>query len=187
MIAVEDGTATVHSPSVSLLASMFNVHKAQRARKAVPSPPASALPPPPPYGLPPALPYYSPYPLPPPAPYGYARPHSVPSESSDWANASKSTKQASRPSSSDSMLELRSSPTDPLDLTREYIAWYREKFPAQGHRLDTVAERLEDVAYDIHAIKKLHTADWCRIGVPEGLGDLLSRNVNKFMQQRGST
>ena len=156
MVAVQDGTATVHSPPTPLLNSMFNIHKAQRARKAVSSPPMPAPPLPTSYGLPLALPYYSLYALPPPAPYGHAGPHSLPSEPSGWANASK---QASWPSSSDSMLGLQSSPTDLLDLTKQYIAWYRKKFPAQGHRLDTVAERLEDVAYDIHAIKKLRAED----------------------------
>jgi hypothetical protein len=185
VIAVEDGTATIHSPPIPLVNSMFNVRKAQRARKEVPSPPASTILPPPPYGLPPALPYYSPYPLPPPTPCGHAGPHSLPPESLNQAKASK--KQVSRPSSSESMLDLRSSPTDPCVLTSQYIAWYREKFPGQERFLDNVAEQLELGAYDLHGITELRVEDWRNMEIPDGLGKQLARNVTKFRRQRGST
>jgi hypothetical protein len=183
--AVEDGTATVHSLPASLVSSMLNVQKAQKAQKEVPSPPAFNLPPPPPYGLPPALPYYSPYPLPPPAPFGHAGPHGLPPESSNRAKASK--KQVSRPTSSEGTLDLRSSPTDPCVVTSQYIAWYREKFPGQGRFLDNVAEQLAAGAYDLQGITELRKEDWRLMEIPDGLGKQLVRNVAKYVRQRDST
>ncbi|KAI9868846.1 MAG: hypothetical protein M1813_004697 [Trichoglossum hirsutum] len=183
--AVEDETATVHSLPASLVGSMLNVQKAQKAQKEVSSPLAFNLLPSPLYSLPPALPYYSPYPLPPPAPYGHAGPHGLPPESSNQAKASK--KQVSRPSSSEGTLDLQSSPTDLCVVTSQYIAWYREKFPGQGRFLDNVVEQLEAGAYDLQGITELRTEDWRCMEIPDRLGKQLARNIAKFKRQRDST
>jgi hypothetical protein len=110
----------------------------------------------------------------------------MPAEASNGPKASNPAGAASRPSSSEGVVEPRSSPTDPLALTSQYIAWYREKYPGQGALLDNVAEQLERAAYGLHAIPKLRAEDWRRLEIPEGLGDLLARNVMKFTRQRDS-
>jgi hypothetical protein len=68
----------------------------------------------------------------------------------------------------------------------QYIVWYREKFPRQGELLDSAADRLELAACDLHSIMELCAEDWHRIGIPEGLGKQLARNVLKFKRQRDS-
>ncbi|KAI9858948.1 MAG: hypothetical protein M1813_007250 [Trichoglossum hirsutum] len=181
VIAVDEGMATIHNPPLSLVNSIVNV---QEAQKTTPLLPSTATPAPSPFALPPPPPYYSLYALPVSVPFGSAGPHGMLAEIPCRAKASKPTGSTSRPSSSESVMELRSSPTDPLILMSQYIAWYREKFPGQGALLDSAAERLELAAYDLHGITELRAEDWHRIGIPEGLGNQLARNVMRFRRQR---
>jgi hypothetical protein len=156
----------------------------KKAWKSAPSLPSTAAPTPPPYSPPP---YYTPYALPVPMPFGSAGPYGTPAEASNRWKASKPVGFASRPSSSKSMMEPQSSPTDPLTLTRLYIEWYREEFSAQTDLLDVAAERIAHAVYSLNAILELRAEDWQRIRVPEGLGWQLTRNIMKIKWQRDST
>src|SRR5438034_190404 len=99
--AVNDGIATLHNPLITLLNSIMNVWK---ARNSMPQP---VPPPPTPYQLPPLpSPYYAPYPFPMAPPYSQAGPYGKGVEPSDRA---KELQSESRPSSSGSIVALRSS------------------------------------------------------------------------------
>ncbi|KAI9768164.1 MAG: hypothetical protein M1840_004994 [Geoglossum simile] len=154
VLVVDEGIATIHNPPLSMMNSIINIQKAQKTA----SPPPAAIPAPSPFALPPP-PYYSPYALPIPMPFGTTGHHSIPAEVSNRAKESKSVGLASRPSSSESVVEPQSSPTDPLALMSQYIAWYREKYPGQAVLLDSAAERLELAAYDLQGITELRAED----------------------------
>ena len=134
--------------------------------------------PPTPYQLPPLpLPYYIPYlfsmaPL-----YSQRGPYGKDVEPSNWV---KELQSESRSSSSGSIAALHSSPTDPLVLLSQYMAWYRKKFPLQEILIDSAVEKLENEAYGLYSLLDLQAADWHQIGIPEGLGKELARNVMKF-------
>ncbi|KAI9773649.1 MAG: hypothetical protein M1840_006923 [Geoglossum simile] len=188
VLAIEDSTATIHNPPVLVWNSIINMQKAQKSTPLSPPaaspavPPPVALPAPPSYYLPYNLPY-NPLPYNPPL-FGPVGPYGTHAEALNRLRASRFGGSANRPSSSGSIVEPRSSLTDPQTLTRLYIAWYREKFPMQAELLDVAAERIERAAYSLDAIIELSAVDWQRIGVPEGLGWQLSGNVMKFRRQR---
>jgi hypothetical protein len=48
-------------------------------------------------------------------------------------------------------------------LTRQYIAWYREKFPEQEALMDKAADRIELAAYSLDGMMELRAEDWRRI------------------------
>ena len=126
----------------------------RKARNSMPQP---VPPPPTPYQLPPLpSPYYAPDPFPMAPPYSQAGPYGKGVEPSDRA---KELQSESRPSSSGSIAALRSSPTDPLVLLSQYMAWYRKKFPLQEILIDSAVEKLENEAYSLYSLLNLQATD----------------------------